>query len=263
MEKEPGEEVEGFGEWYDTKQGETGDPWHRTLIDPGLFARIGTLRAGIRVLDMGCGNGYIARRMARAGARVVGVDASRELIERARAREAAEPLGVVYHLANAADLRMLGDQSFDLGVANMSLIDIEDTPGALREMGRLLVPTGRFVFSLSHPCFDVDTRSVWQTEVALRSITVYRKVTAYQVLHSDIYDWPLPDGRTVRTIGYHRPLAWYAKELRRAGFVIVDLEEPSPAPEYVAKLVPREWMEQIPMHLIVEARREPSPQIGG
>lgn len=254
--EEPAERM-GYGAWYDEKQGDTGDLWHRTLIDPGLFARIGSITPGTRVLDLGCGNGYIARRLARAGGRVVGVDQAAELIDRARAREVAEPLGIIYHLADAGDLSLLSSSSFDLGVANMSLMDIEDAGGAVREMGRLLVPGSRFVFSLSHPCFDVDSRSDYLVEDAQGSPTVFRKVAGYNLPHSDTYPWPLPDGSSVRTVGYHRSLAWYAKHLRSAGFAIVDMEEPSPQPGFGSSRVQREWVEQIPLHLVIEARREP------
>lgn len=251
------EKVDGFGAWYDDKQGDEGDPWHRTLIDPGLFARIGTLSPGTRVLDLGCGNGYISRRLARSGALVVGVDASKELIERAVAREAKDPLGVAYHQTDAAKLSMLQDQSFDLVVANMSLVDFEDASGAIREAGRVLVPGGRFVLSLNHPCFDVDTRSGWLVDVTTGPPTVFRKVAGYRKPHGDTFEWELPDGRTVRTHGYHRPLSWYVKELRAAGFVVVDVEEPSPLPGFVSRRVQQEWIEQIPLHLVIEARREP------
>lgn len=256
--KEPARR-EGFGAWYDEKQGDSGDLWHRTLIDPGLFARIGQLAPGTRVLDLGCGNGYIARRLARSGARVVGVDASAELIERARAREARDPLGITYHHADASDLGMLAGRSFDLGVANMSLMDIPDAAPPIRELARLIRPGGRFVFSISHPCFDVDTHSAWDVEVTVGPPRVFRKVTRYREPHSDQYDWQLPDGGTVTTTGYHRPVSWYSRELRTAGFVIVEMDEPSPTPEFVGHRVQREWIEQIPLHLVVEARREPAP----
>jgi SAM-dependent methyltransferase len=252
------EQVDGFGAWYDEKQGDTGDLWHRTLIDPGLFARIGSVSPGTRVLDLGCGNGYIARRLARAGARVVGVDQSSELLERARTWEAKEPLGVTYHQTDAANLPMLPGRSFDLGVANMSLVDIDDAAGAMREMGRVLVPGGRFVFSVSHPCFDVDTRSEYLLDVSLDPPTVYRKVAGYREPHPDVYAWELADGRKVRTVGYHRPLSWYVKGLRSAGFVIVDVEEPSPLPGFASGRIQKEWVEQIPLHLVIEARREPT-----
>ncbi len=252
---------EGFGYWYDDKQGEVGDNWHRTLIDPGLFARIGILPPGTRVLDLGCGNGYLCRRLARAGARVVGVDRSPELLERARARERTEPLGVVYVETDAADLRPLGDAEFDLAIANMSLLDIEDAATSLRELGRVIRPGGRLVASISHPCFDIDTRSHYELDDSSSPPTVYRAVTGYRTPHSDRYPWVLPDGRTVWTVGYHRPLSWYVKALREAAFVLLDVEEPSPAAGFSSQRIPADWVAQIPLHLVLEARREP-PTVG-
>lgn len=248
---------EGFGYWYDEKQGDEGDNWHRTLIDPGLFARIGTLRPGTRVLDLGCGNGYLSRRLARAGALVVGVDRSSELIERARERERTEPLGVVYVETDAADLGRFGDAEFDLGVANMSLIDIEDAGRALQELGRVIRSGGRLVASISHPCFDVDTRSHYELDASASPPTVYRAVAGYRSPHSDRYPWVLPEGRTVWTVGYHRPLSWYVKVLRTAGFVLLDVEEPSPLAGFASQRFPADWVAQIPLHLVLEARREP------
>jgi SAM-dependent methyltransferase len=249
-----------FTEWYDEKQGDTGDPWHRTLIDPGLFAALGELPRGTRVLDVGCGNGYIARRLARAGANVVGVDTSHALIERARARERAEPLGIVYHRLDAARLAPLADSSFDVAVANMSLIDIEGAEAAVREVGRVVRDGGRFVSSISHPCFDIDTRSTFVgpgSELPAPGETVFRKVTAYRTPHSDRYAWKLGEDRTVMTTGYHRPLSWYAHTFRTGGWVIVDLLEPTPQPEFVGVRILKEWIEAIPFHLVIDARREP------
>jgi 2-polyprenyl-3-methyl-5-hydroxy-6-metoxy-1,4-benzoquinol methylase len=50
--------------WYDAKQGDRGDLWHRALIDPTLLRAVGRVR-GVRLLDLGCGNGYLSRHFAR------------------------------------------------------------------------------------------------------------------------------------------------------------------------------------------------------
>ena len=152
---------------------------------------------------------------------------------------------------------MLPSSSFDVALSNMGLIDIADARGAIREVGRILRPDGRFLFSISHPCFDVDRRSAWEVEGTGTSATVFRKVTGYQSPHSDQFAWPLPEGGEAWTVGYHRPLRWYAHALRAAGLVIVDLEEPTPRPGFTGRTLRAEWVEEIPLHLVVEARKEP------
>ena len=146
--------------WWDEKQGDEGDLWHRALIDPPLLRLTGEVR-GMHVLDLGCGNGYLSRRFARQGAMVTAVDANAPLIERIRTREAQEPLGITYHVAEAAHLEMLEDSAFDLAVCNRALMDIENAAGAIQEVSRVLKSRGRFVASISHPCFDKVNTSGW------------------------------------------------------------------------------------------------------
>ncbi len=106
---------EQMADWWDENLGDDGDLWRRALIDPPVFQLAGDV-AGQRVLDLACGNGYISRRFARQGAKVIGVDANAPIIARARAREARAPLGITYHVADAAHLEMLEDGLFDLVV---------------------------------------------------------------------------------------------------------------------------------------------------
>ncbi len=44
--------------WYDEKQGDEGDLWHRTLVDPVLLRVVGNV-AGLQLSDLGCGNGHL------------------------------------------------------------------------------------------------------------------------------------------------------------------------------------------------------------
>src|SRR5215211_149204 len=75
--------------WWDEKQGEEGDRWHRTLIDPVLERVLGDVE-GVRVLEVASGNGYLARRFARRGARVTAGDGSEGMLERADGLESLE-----------------------------------------------------------------------------------------------------------------------------------------------------------------------------
>jgi ubiquinone/menaquinone biosynthesis C-methylase UbiE len=56
--------------WWDERQGNEGDLWHRTLIDPTLFSVLGTVK-GQHVLDLACGNGYIARKPTWMGSETI------------------------------------------------------------------------------------------------------------------------------------------------------------------------------------------------
>lgn len=242
--------------WYDAKQGEDGDLWHRTLIDPTFLRVVGEVR-GLRVLDLGCGNGYLARRFARAGARVVAVDASAAMIDRARARAGSGDLQVEYRIADAAHLSRLQDGGFDLVASNMALMDIEDAEGALHEAGRVLRERGRFVASLSHPCFDQGPTSTWLEERAARTTRAWRKIERYRHPFADEIPWTV-DGRTITTTGYHRPLAWYARVLRESGLLIRGLEEPEPTPEFLRGSVQGAFVAEIPLHLVIDAIKIPA-----
>ena len=121
---------EELADWYDIKQGDRGDLWHRTLIDPVLLRVIGSCR-GKEVLDFGCGNGYLSRRLARRGASVTAVDASPRMIRNARGHDPRNSLGVKYLRSDATNLKGVPDAKFDLVFANMSLMDMADAEGAV------------------------------------------------------------------------------------------------------------------------------------
>ena len=243
---------ERLAAWYDEKQGDAGDLWHRTLIDPALLRLLGKVR-GLRILDLACGNGYLSRRFAREGAReVVGVDASAPIILRAKAREAKEPHGIRYHTADAGHLTMCRAGHFDVVVSNMALMDLEDAADAIREVARVLRKGGRFVASLSHPCFDQGASSTWLLERSFRSLKVSRRITRYRRPFVEETPWGIEE-RTVTTTAYHRPLSWYAGSLRDAGLLIRSLEEPEPTPEFVEGSPQGSYVGEIPLHLVIEA----------
>jgi ubiquinone/menaquinone biosynthesis C-methylase UbiE len=243
---------ERMAAWYDDRQGDVGDLWHRTLIDPAFLRVVGDVR-GLRVLDLGCGNGYLSRRFAREGAKVVGVDASAAIIDRARTRESKEPLGIEFHVGDAAHLAFLPAGRMDLVASNMALMDIEDAGGAIRESARVLREGGRFVASLSHPCFDQGSTSTWLTERFFRTTKTFRKIERYREPFAEEIPWELEPGRIVTTTGYHRPLSWYSRAFRDAGFLIRTLDEPEPTREFVEGSREGPFIAGIPVHLVIEA----------
>ena len=238
--------------WWDEKQGDEGDLWHRALIDPPLIRLAGEVN-GLRVLDLACGNGYLSRRFARQGARVIAVDANAPLIERVRTREEQASSGVTYYVTDAAQLDMLEDGIFDLVICNMALMDIEDAEGAIQEVSRVLKTRGRFIASISHPCFDKVNTSGWDIEFIYPITTIWRKMSHYREIAVDELPWLKVPGNVVNTLSYHRPLSWYFRTLRTAGLLVAALEEPEPTEELFANDMQAPWIAEIPLHCVFEA----------
>ena len=245
---------EDLSDWYDKKQGESGDLWHRALIDPVLLRLIGDCR-GKEILDLGCGNGYLARRFAREGADVTAIDSSLRMIKNAQAHDPKNTLNIMYIHSDANRLNLITDASFDLVFANMSLMDIEDAEGTVREVSRVLRGSGgRFVASISHPCFDNGSNSGWVMEkIAFEPRKVYRKIRAYRKTFSEDIPWKVGNNERKYTKSFHRPLNWYARILSNNGLAITALEEPEPTEEFLEKEEDASGFLEVPLHLVFEA----------
>ena len=243
-------------DWFDGDQGDTGDLWHRTIIFPGILKAIGDA-AGIDVLDVGCGNGSLARILARRGSRVTGLDGSTPIIERARAREAANPLGITYQVCDATRLTMIADNAFDLVVSCMALMDMPDAAGAIREMARVVRRGGRCVILISHPCFDVPGASSWLAERKLsHGKKVSRRVRRYRGTFDAWEQWS--SDSTLELHRYHRSLSWYFGAIRNAGMAVTMLEEPRPTAELLEQQPESAAIDEFPMHVVMEARPFPT-----
>jgi ubiquinone/menaquinone biosynthesis C-methylase UbiE len=252
------EDWESLADWYDKKQGDGGDLWHRTLIDPALLRVMGNV-GGKVVLDLGCGNGYLSRVLARMGAKVTAVDDSPRMVKNAQARDPGNSLKIRYLVSDAARLTAVDGSSFDLVFANMSLMDIEDGEGAIKEVSRVLKIGGRFVASISHPCFDNGSNSGWiAAKSTQESPKVFRRIRSYRNPFSENIPWKVAEKERKYTRAFHRPLNWYARVLRSNGMSIVALEEPEPTKELLDNEDPMAaaGFVEVPLHLVVEAIKQ-------
>lgn len=112
-----------------------------------VSGRLGPVGAGSSLLDVGCGIGTPALRVARTtGARVTGVTVSAKQVQQARAAVPGELAGRVrFELVNAMDMPF-ADGSFDSAYALESVIHM-DRVKALTEIGRVVRPGGRIVLT--------------------------------------------------------------------------------------------------------------------
>src|SRR5262245_45806270 len=110
--------------------GDEGDLTRQYLLNPTLFALLGDVRE-TAILDAGCGQGYLARLLAKRGARVTGIEPVDAFFTYALRREQTEQLGIHYLQADLSTW-IPTPNSFDAVVANMVLMDIPDYEAALQ-----------------------------------------------------------------------------------------------------------------------------------
>jgi SAM-dependent methyltransferase len=201
---------------------EEGDPHRIVLLNPALFTLLPDVQDK-RVLDAGCGEGYLCRKLARLGAHVTGVDYSEEML--AMARERTDPaLGIRYLHGNCEHMDFLDPDSFDLVVSNMMLMDLADYEAALFSMHRALVDDGILLLSISHPCFTTPDSGWVRDDKGNR---LYWKVDRYFI--EGAYEQRVPPDAEEGLILFHRTLSTYLRTLLRMSFLLLDVIEPMPA----------------------------------
>jgi SAM-dependent methyltransferase len=212
---------------------ERGDFLRNKLLTPHLMQVLGPLE-GLRVLDVGCGEGYLARRMARRGARVWAFDWMEILISHARREEQKRSLGIRYTVADAS--RPFPYPSvFHLVVASMVLKDMPKVETTVSEAYRVLRKGGRFVLTVLHPCFCMNA-SQWQARKSIRKgqRTVSFELEAPYTARGEYLK--TVSGSDAEIVHFHRPISYYVALLRRNGFLLSGLWEPvfkpgKPCPE--------------------------------
>ena len=195
------------------------------------------LAGRFKVLDLGCGDGQIARALSAQGSDVLGVDPTQLHIDIAIERGG----GPRYLLGGATDIPA-DDNSFDAVVACLVFEHIDQMDEAMTEVARVLKPQGQFSFFLNHPLLQTPG-SGWIDDHIIDPPEQYWRIGPYLVetesieeVEKDVY---------IRFI--HRPLSRYVNALIANGMTLERMVEPSPpagflarAPEYaLAHTVPR------------------------
>jgi ubiquinone/menaquinone biosynthesis C-methylase UbiE len=204
-----------------------GDRNKEVLSTPVILKMLGDL-AGKRVLDAGCGEGYLSRLLAERGASVTAVDYSQAFLDIAKART-PHGLAIDYVHANLEHLDGLDDAIFDLVASSLVIQDVPQYQAAIHEIFRVLRPGGTFVLATTHPCFSSD--GAWVKDEAGRKL--YWKTDHYFDERAYETHWP-PDANN-SPWNYHRTLTSYFRAMTGAGFAVEDLEEPKPSQDAIAQ----------------------------
>jgi SAM-dependent methyltransferase len=195
------------------------------------------------VLDVGCGEGQVARRVARLGAAVVGLDPTVAQLEVARTRA-----GGPHYVLATAEAMPVQDGSFDAALSCLVFEHLDPFEPAVAEIARALTPGGRFLLFLNHPLLQTPG-SGWVIDHMLDE--QYWRVGPY-----------LPDDHAMEEVApgidlpfMHRPLSRYVNELAANGLFIERVEEPPPAPGFLARAPEYTDAATIPRLLLLVTRK--------
>ena len=200
-----------------------------------LWECLGAVR-GLDVLDAGCGDGWLSKKLHDAGANVLGIDGSAELLHQARSSYPA--LEFIEHDLTQG-IPPLG-RTFDRIVAHMVLMDLPEIGALISSVRRSLNADGRFVFTIPHPCFfNFKSRRDETTGRLFRMVTGYLK----------------PEVWRIETFGghnhYHRSLTYYCDHLRTNQLAVTRLYEPPHIPG--SDRQDTEFYTNIPVFMLIEA----------
>jgi SAM-dependent methyltransferase len=193
------------------------------------------------VLEVGCGEGRVARELTDRSWEVVALDTSPAMIRSARGADDRP----TYILGDGTALPF-DDGSFGTVVAVNSLMNVNDMPGAVAEIGRVLKPEGRFCVWVIHPMRDAGEFVDWDADSPF--------VVPGSYMESRIKEDHLErDGVEMTFTDWRYPLQDYARAFEEAGLLIERLREPLPDPD--ARPNRRGWKrsERVPMFLFLRA----------
>ena len=202
---------------------------------------------GARTMELGCGEGRVARDLAERGHRVIGLEPAPSLARHARDADAVSS----YVVGDAAAVPC-AEEAFDLVVAYNSLQVVADMRGTVQEAARLLRPGGHFCVVVSHPAMDLG-RFI-ETDAG----TVFAVRPSYFESRR-VEDTVGVEGLAITCRGWTYTLEDYVQAWSDAGFVLEALREPKPSGPSATY---QRWRD-VPLFLMARTRKLPRSAAGG
>jgi len=213
-------------EFWDRRMGE-GNEFHKTLIEPNQLKLL-DIQPGQKILDIACGNGQFARKMAEMGGQITAVDFSEKFIEIARAKSSKDIQFKVVDATKIGDLKTLGRHKYDAVVSTMALMDMENIEILIAYLPKMMKKNGVFVFSILHPCFNSGENVLLHERDDLGGkITDRYAVRVSNYLLEKSYLGVGMSGQPEAQYYFHRPISTILGYCFENGLVVDGMIEPS------------------------------------
>lgn len=216
---------QGVSNWYNKSVGRDGHYYHQTVVLPALLRLLEEDgKWPKRLLDVGCGQGVLARRLPPA-MDYLGIDLSPQLLKEAKAQDKNRLHHYLAHdMTQPITDAMLSGKLFDVAVFLLSLQNVEEQQQAIHHVAEHVSIGGRLIIILNHPCFRVPRQSSWQIDEQKQCR--FRRIERYlSPLSVPISMQPSLGEESPVTWSFHYPLCAYMQWLQENGFALVAMEE--------------------------------------
>ncbi len=220
-----------FAEYWNKRAGNSGEVYKRYVLDPIMFGLVNSF-ANKRVLELGCGNGYLAQKLIKKRVKkLILTDISKYNLEFAKQKFQDEK--IEYLQQDATKKWKVDSGSIDIVYSNMMLNEVENIKAPISESFRILKKNGILVFSVTHPSWDLFVFAQEKAGIKSKKIknvgNYFRRGFAKYIMGSDSKTNPelIKEFNEVFEVEhYQRPLSDYFNTLVEAGFKVNKIVEP-------------------------------------
>jgi len=193
------------------------------------------------VLDAGCGEGYLSRKIAPLVNRLVAVDMSKKMIRIAQRKSAGFP-NINYRIGNCRRMAFLREETIDCIIGQMLLNNVVDFKGLLREFNRISKKGAPILLSFLHPCFTIPQGSFWSK----REMSYIKIITDY--FSEGLKEFHLNEKKI---LNYHRTISTVFNGIIESGFIIKKVVEPKATNNLIKHNPKYTRMKRIPGYILV------------
>lgn len=208
---------------------------------PAMLSLLPESIAGQNILDAGCGPGIYSEILLQKGTQVTGLDVSENMIALTQERVGETGRFIVANMEEP--LSMLKDAEFDGILSALAVTYVQDLKALFNEFQRVLKPSGWFCFSTEHPFFSYR----------------YFNLENYFDTQLVTCEWKSFSDQPITMHSYHHSLGCITSALSDNGFVIEQLLEAKPSPEFALRN-PKRYTERLlfPSFIHFRAKKQPT-----
>jgi ubiquinone/menaquinone biosynthesis C-methylase UbiE len=214
-------QTKDFAEFWNNRAGNDGEPYKRYVLDPIMLKELGPINGKV-ILELGCGNGYLAKTfLKQEPKKLILADLSKYNL--AYAAEKVNDKRVETLRMDATRAWNIPSSSLHSIYSNMMLNEVKNIKTPIQEAYRCLKKKGKFIFSVTHPSWDLFNRA---QELAGKPSSKMNGLRGYFERGFASFMMKNEEERNYYVSHFQRPFSDYFQTLKSTGFEIEGIIEP-------------------------------------